>query len=58
MTDCVKAQKLLQYISWSLTDAGAAKAASDLGYSVLPGSIRDQVLAKLGEVTCNGQPVK
>jgi phosphate transport system substrate-binding protein len=58
MTDCVKAQKLLQYINWSLTDAGAAKAASDLGYSVLPGSIRDQVLAKLGEVTCNGQPVK
>jgi len=57
MTDCVKAQKLLEYINWSLTDAGASKAASDLGYSVLPGAIRDQVLAKLGEVSCNGAPV-
>ena len=57
MTDCVKAGKLLDYINWSLTDAGAAKVASDLGYSVLPGAIRDQVLAKLGEVSCNGSPV-
>jgi phosphate transport system substrate-binding protein len=57
MTDCVKAGKLLDYVNWSLTDAGAAKVASDLGYSVLPGAIRDQVLAKLGEVTCNGTPV-
>jgi phosphate transport system substrate-binding protein len=57
MTDCVKAGKLLDYINWSLTDTGAAAGASKLGYSVLPGAIRDQVLAKLGEVTCNGQPV-
>jgi phosphate transport system substrate-binding protein len=57
MTDCVKAGKLLDYIKWSLTDAGAAKAASSLGYSVLPAAIRDQVLAKLGEVTCNGSPL-
>jgi phosphate transport system substrate-binding protein len=57
MTDCVKAQKLIEYINWSLTDAGAADAAAKLGYSVLPAAVRDQVLAKLGEVTCNGQPV-
>jgi phosphate transport system substrate-binding protein len=57
MTDCVKAGKLLEYINWSLTDAGAAAGASKLGYSVLPGAIRDQVLAKLGEVTCSGKPV-
>jgi phosphate transport system substrate-binding protein len=57
MTDCIKAGKLLDYIHWSLTDAGAAKLASGLGYSVLPAAIRDQVLAKLGEVTCNGAPV-
>jgi hypothetical protein len=57
MTDCVKAQKLLEYINWSLTDSGAADAAAKLGYSVLPAAVRDQVLAKLGEVTCNGQPV-
>jgi phosphate transport system substrate-binding protein len=57
MTDCVKAGKLLEYINWSLTDAGAAAGAAKLGYSVLPGAVRDQVLAKLGEVTCNGSPV-
>jgi phosphate transport system substrate-binding protein len=57
MSDCVKAEKLLNYINWSLTDAGAAAGAAKLGYSVLPSAIRDQVLAKLGEVTCNGAPV-
>jgi phosphate transport system substrate-binding protein len=57
MTDCVKAEKLLGFLKWALTDAGAAKRAAELGYSVLPQSVRDTVLAKLGEVTCNGNPV-
>jgi phosphate transport system substrate-binding protein len=57
MTDCVKAQKLLQYLEWAQTDAGAQQAAAKLGYSVLPADVRDQVIKKLGEVTCNGQPV-
>ncbi len=57
MTDCVKAQKLLEFIKWSLTDAAAAKRASDLGYSVLPAAVQKSVLSKLGEVTCKGQPV-
>lgn len=57
MTDCVKAQKLLEYIKWTLTDAGAAKAASDLGYSVLPAAVQSLMLSKLGGVTCNSQPV-
>jgi phosphate transport system substrate-binding protein len=57
MQDCVKAQKLLEYIHWTLTDPGAAKRAADLGYAVLPDTVRKQVLDKLGEVTCNGQPV-
>jgi phosphate transport system substrate-binding protein len=57
MDDCVKAGKLLDYIHWTLTDSGAAKRASDLGYSVLPGPVQEKVLAKLGEVTCKGQPV-
>ena len=42
---------------WTLTDSGAAKIASDLGYSVLPEAVRTIVLSKLGEVTCNGTPV-
>lgn len=57
MTDCVKAGKLLDYIHWTLTDESAAARAGKLGYAVLPGAVRDAVLAKLGEVTCNGQPV-
>lgn len=57
MSDCVKAQKLLEYIRWTLTDAGAAKRASDLGYAVLPDPVQKLVLGKLAEVTCNGAPV-
>ena len=57
MTDCLKAQKLLEYIKWSITDSSAAKRAADLGYSVLPDAVQKNVITKLGEVTCNGQPV-
>jgi phosphate transport system substrate-binding protein len=57
MQDCVKAQKLLDFLYWALTDAGAAKRAADLGYAVLPAAVQTQVLAKLGEVTCKGNPV-
>jgi phosphate transport system substrate-binding protein len=57
MTDCVKAGKLLDYIHWTLTDGSAADRASKLGYAVLPGAVRDAVLAKLSDVTCNGNPV-
>jgi len=57
MTDCAKAQKLLQYLNWTLTDAAAAKQASSLGYAVLPDAVRTQVLAKLAQITCKGQPV-
>ena len=57
MTDCTKAQKLLGFIKWALSDPAAAKRAADLGYSVLPDAVRTQVLAKLGSVTCNGASV-
>jgi phosphate transport system substrate-binding protein len=57
MPDCVKARRLLEFLHWALTDAGAAKQASDLGYSVLPDAVRDTVLGKLGEVTCSGNIV-
>jgi phosphate transport system substrate-binding protein len=55
--DCVKAHKLLEYINWTLTDPGAAKRASDLGYAVLPDAVRSQVLDRLSQVTCDGNPV-
>jgi len=54
MQDCQKAQKLMEYIQWTLTDPTAAKEASDLGYAVLPDNVRQLVLNKLAEVTCNG----
>jgi len=57
MTDCVKAQKLLEFLRWAQTDPGAQSGATSLGYSVLPDAVRTNVLAKLAEVTCNGQPV-
>ena len=57
MKDCVKAQKLLEYIRWSLTDPAAAKVASKLGYSVLPDDIQKMVFTKLAAVTCSGNPV-
>jgi len=57
MKDCVKASKILEYLNWALTDPSAAKQAASLGYSVLPDAVRTKVLAKLGEVTCNSQPV-
>ncbi len=57
ISNCTKAQKIVEYIRWSLTDAGASKRAAELGYAVLPDAVRPKVLAKLAEVTCNGQPV-
>lgn len=57
MTDCVKAQKLLEFLRWAQTDPAAQSGATTLGYSVLPDAVRTTVLAKLAEVTCNGQSV-
>lgn len=57
MADCVKAQQLLQFYKWALTDPAPAKQAADLGYSVLPQSVQTQVLARFSQVTCSGAPV-
>lgn len=57
MADCVKATKMVEFFTWALTDPAAATVAGKLGYSVLPSAVRDQVLAKFGEVTCNDAPI-
>ncbi len=57
MTDCVKASKLVEYINWILTNPVATKRASALGYVPLPSAVSQLALARLGQVTCNGQPV-
>lgn len=58
MQDCVKAQKIVDFLKWAQTDPAAQAAAAKLGYSVLPDAVRTNVLAKLAQVTCNGQPLK
>ncbi len=45
-TDCVKAQKLVQFMKWALGPDGA-KSAAELQYVPLPQTIKDQVVAKL-----------
>lgn len=57
MTDCVKAQKLLAFFHWALTDPAATKRATDLGFVPLPAPVLTQVEAALSKVTCNGQQV-
>ena len=57
MSDCLKAQKLLEFWQWALTDTAAGQRAADLGYAVLSDNVRQLVLTKLQEVTCQGAPV-
>ncbi len=54
---CAKPQKLLDFVYWTLTDAGAAKRAVDLGYATLPATVRTKVFATLAKVTCDGKPI-
>jgi phosphate transport system substrate-binding protein len=58
MQDCVKAEKIVDFLKWAQTDPAAQEAAAKLGYSILPDAVRTSVLAKLAQVTCNGQPLK
>ena len=58
MKDCVKAQKIIDFLKWAQTDTAAQAAAAKLGYSVLPDTVRTNVLATLAKVTCNGTPLK
>jgi phosphate transport system substrate-binding protein len=54
---CAKTEKFLNFVHWALTDPGAAKRASDLGYATLPEAVRAKVFETLAKVTCDGQPV-
>ncbi len=55
-TDCVKAQKLVDFVKWAHSGAGDQDAQA-LQYVPLPKDVTNQVLAKLGQITCNGQPL-
>jgi len=54
--DCIKTQKIVEFIKWALSEKGA-KFATELDYVPLPDNVRQQVLAKLGQITCQGQPL-
>jgi phosphate transport system substrate-binding protein len=58
MQDCLKAQKIVDFLKWAQTDPAAQAAAAKLGYSILPDAVRTNMLAKLALVTCNGQSLK
>ncbi len=55
-TDCIKAQKLIQFIKWALSDQGS-KFATELEYVPLPDNVHQQVLARLNQITCQGKPL-
>jgi len=52
--DCAKAQKLVEFIKWALSEKGA-QFATELDYVPLPDNVRQQVLTKLGQITCQGK---
>ncbi len=54
-TDCVKGKKVVDFIKWALTDAGAQKTAASLDYITLADAVSKQVLDKLSKVTCQGK---
>ncbi len=54
-TDCTKAAKLQAFIHWALTDGSSF--AQELQYVPLPEAVRDQVFARLDQMTCNGGPI-
>ena len=54
--DCVKAQKLVDFFHWALGPDGT-KDATDLSYVPLPDAVKQQVAAKLAQITCQGKPL-
>jgi phosphate transport system substrate-binding protein len=54
--DCTKAQKILEFLKWAYGPDGD-KDATALQYVPLPQVVKDQVNAKLSEITCQGQPL-
>jgi phosphate transport system substrate-binding protein len=54
-SDCTKAAKLVEFIHWA-QDAGT-QYATELHYVALPDNVKQQMLAKVDEITCNGAPL-
>jgi len=54
--DCTKAQKLIDFLKYAFGPDGD-KSATDLSYVTLPQAVKDQVNAKLAQITCQGKPL-
>ncbi len=54
--DCTKAQKIIDFLKYAFGPDGD-KSATGLSYVTLPQDIKDQVNAKLAQVTCQGKPL-
>jgi len=55
--DCKKAEKLVSFINWALSDAAATSRASKLLYAPLPNEVMPRVIEVVNKITCNGKPV-
>lgn len=56
--DCKKAEKLVGFINWALTDKGASDRASKLLYAPLPDDVLPSVIKTAKAITCQGKPVQ
>ncbi len=56
-TDCKKAEKIVGFINWALTDKGAAARAAKLLYAPLPADVVPTALNAAKAITCNGKPL-
>lgn len=55
--DCKKAQKLVGFANWALTNPAATDRAGKLLYAPLPKEVTPKVVDVVNKITCNGQPV-
>jgi phosphate transport system substrate-binding protein len=56
--DCKKAEKLIGFINWALTDQGATARAAKLLYAPLPTDVTPKVIDTAKAITCQGKPVQ
>jgi len=54
--DCTKAQKIIDFLKYAYGPDGD-KSATGLSYVTLPQDVKDQVNAKLAQITCQGKPL-
>lgn len=55
--DCKKAEKIVSFLNWALTDQAAVDRAGKLLYAPLPKEVTPRVIETIKKITCNGKPV-